>query len=458
MRYLRFLAFGLMGCNPPGGPPAAPPAAAPASSQASPSASSALRPLPTGSGAALEPTPPPGVTFEEDGHGTPLFGDLGHPNPPAAPCYGSRVYRGEIGKTAVTLRLAPSGDRLGGLGHYDLPGAAIELSGNFQGETFTLDEKGAGRFRGACDARTGRLTGTYELRGKKTPFSLAPRPAGEAPLHVATERLTVTSPVPPYCARLGRTTETQVLKEGICLPTDRKALAELQSESGAGLCSLELSAPRVFGLANPAAERDANAALTQDGYGYAAADIRAGVKRCPVGGEIKAGGGFSVVHNASDVLSVLFSGFVSEAGAAHGVLFGPDGVNVDLQSGRRLVITDLVTDEARFRDGILKCKGGDPDELTWGGKDALRKAPRWVVVPGGIAVVMGDLPPVMNGGQGKGPIASFAALAGRGLLRADSPVARLWAGVVPAAAGAPLCSAMLGSGEILALRRGAAAP
>ena len=81
-----------------------------------------------------------------------------------------------------------------------------------------------------------------------------------------------------------------------------------------------------------------------------------------------------------------------------------------------------------------------------------------MIVPSGIAVVIGDVPPIENGLQGQGPIASFASLAARRLLRADSPVARLWAGVAPAPQSAPFCQAMLGSGELLAIRGGPRCP
>ncbi|MEO7328855.1 MAG: hypothetical protein ABI193_09775 [Minicystis sp.] len=42
--------------------------------------------------------------------------------------------------------------------------------------------------------------------------------------------------------------------------------------------------------------------------------------------------------------------------------------------------------------------------------------------------------------------------AGRRLLRADSPVARLWAGVAPAGKDASLCPTSMGMGEILTAR------
>lgn len=221
------------------------------------------------------------------------------------------------------------------------------------------------------------------------------------------------------------------------------------SPDGAGGCSLDLDSPRVFGLATPGAERLANAALTHDSFAYAAADLRASVRRCPAGGETKIGGGFATVYNADEVLSVFFSGFVSQAEAAHPGIFGPETVTLDLRTGRRLSIGDLVSDEAAFREAILGCAGHDPEEYSWGTKDAFRKAPRWVVVPGGIAVVLGDVSPVMHGAGGTGPIASFAGLMARQLLRKDSPVARLWASEKPVSRDAPLCPTNLGRGEII---------
>jgi hypothetical protein len=126
---------------------------------------------------------------------------------------------------------------------------------------------------------------------------------------------------------------------------------------------------------------------------------------------------------------------------------------VDLATGKRLAIGEVVTDERAFHDAIMACDEGLREDLDWDPKGEFRKAPRWAVVPGGIAVVVGDVPPPKNGLQGRGPIASFASLARRKLLRADSPVARLWAGVAPAPEEEPFCPARLGVGEILSVRR-----
>jgi hypothetical protein len=454
MRVWRIVVVGLVGgwvagcaaASPVSSPP--PAASSPAPLVSAPPAASVLA---VASAAASPPAGPPGA-YQDDGEGTPLAGSLEAKNPPVAPCDLTRVYRGAIGKTPVTVQLSRNGEKLKGLAHYDLGGPAIELTGKVEGDAVRFEEKGGGRFGGTCNGKSGQLAGTYELKKKATPFELAPRVAGEAALHAVYEQVHVKSPVPPECVRLGRTTETKFIKGLICLPSDPKALAELQKENNTGLCSLELSSPRLFGLASPGAERLANALLTHDTFGYAAADVRASVQSCPVGNETTVSGGFSIVYNANDVLSLFFSGYVSQTQAAHGALFGPAPMVIDLQTGKRLVIGDLVSNEAAFRDAIVACIPDMTSEITWGTEDSYRKVPRWVVVPGGIAVVMGDLPPVMNGGQGRGPIASFAALAARGWLRQDSPVARLWAGVKPLARDAPLCPTSLGSGEILARR------
>lgn len=446
VRPLRLLSLALVGCS--AAPPAPPPApTVPALITIPPATASAS--------AAAPPAPPaaPEWVVDEDGKGTPISFDLDAAKVPEAPCFGERVYRGTIGKDHLTLKIATDGDRLSGLVHYDVAGSGIELSGKRRGDSFSIDEKGAGRFEGKCDPRTGRLAGDYALKGKKTAFSLAPRPQGEVAIHAVHDRVRVASPVPPYCAKLGRTTETKTVKEGYCLPSDPKALAALQEESGAGVCTLERSVPRVFGLATPGAERAANAALSLDALAEVSAEVRADVKRCPLGGEVKAGTSFSIAYNANDVLSAYLGGYVSAANAPHGANFGPEPVVVDLRTGSRLAIGDVVNDEAAFREAILACDERFRDDIEWGGKDSSLKAPRWVVVPGGIAVIVGTVPLVKNGMQGRGPIATFATLAQRKLLRADSPVARLWAGVTPAAKDAPFCQAMMGSGEILAVRQ-----
>lgn len=447
MRRSCLLALGVVGCSPA---PTALPAAAPELPAVVASASAA--PPPSASAAPAAPAAPEWVV-DDDGTGQKLLADPDDAGVPAAPCYGARVYRGAIAESRLTLRITADGGRLSGLAHYDVPGPGIAISGELRGDAFTLDERGAGRFEGKCVAATGALTGSYALKGKKTPFFLSPRPAGEAAIHLVRERLRVTSPAPSHCQKLGKTKESQVVKEGICLPTDPAALAALQEETGAGLCTLELRTPRLFGLANPAAERAANAALTHDGFGYASPELRAAVKRCPAGDETRISGGFTVLYNAGDVLTVSLAGSVNQANAAHAATFGPETVVVDLATGKRLAIGDVVTDEKAFHDAIVACDEWLREDVDWDPKGELRKAPRWAVVPGGLAVVVGDVPPIKNGMQGRGPIASFASLARRKLLRADSPVARLWAGVAPAQEGEPFCPARLGVGEILAVRR-----
>lgn len=449
------LALIVAGCSAAPAPPAPPSILLPAPVAEPASSAPAVVPSATASATAARPAEPEWVV-DEDGKGTPLTAGLDAAKLPPLPCWGERVYRGDIGKAPVTVKIATDGARLSGLAHYDVAGSALALSGTRRGDAFTIDEKGAGRFVGKCDPATGQLAGDYVLRGKLSAFSLAPRPSGEVAIHEVHEHLDVTSPVPAYCAKLGRTTETVTVKERFCLPTDPKALAALQEESSVGLCHLDLRAPRVFGLATPGAESLANAALSQDRFQYASREVRAEVKRCPLGGEMSTNGGFSLVYNADDVLSVYFSGFISQTNAAHGAAIGPEPVVVDLRSGKRLAIGDVVSDEAAFRTAILACYGDDED-IQWGG-DAVRSAPRWVVVPGGIAVVVGSVPPIKNGAQGRGPMASFASLLRHKLLRADSPVARLWAGVAPAAKDTPFCEAMMGWGEILAMRRRVPSP
>jgi hypothetical protein len=414
-----------------------------------PAVSAAPPPSAAPTPSAIAPAPPPAAGADEEGHGTPLFGRLDDPGLPDAPCDLTRVYRGTVGKSGLTLRLALRGEQIEGLAHYDLPGPPLTLSGSFQGGALVVQEKGGGRFEGHCDGKSGRLTGTYALKKSSSPFAFVPRPLGEAALHTVSERLRVQSPVPAYCKGLGRTTETTMTKGGMCLPTDPKALAELQRESDIGHCALDFTSPRVFGLESAAAERLAASTLAHDVFAASPVDVRALVKRCELNAEVQAGAGFSVVYNVNDVLSVFFWGSASEANAAHPAMLGPEGMTLDLKTGRALALADVVTDEGAFRDAILTCAGGDADTFGWGTKDASRKTARWVMAPGGIAVVGGDFAPIMHGAEGKGPIASFAALAARRLLRGDSPVARLWAGVTPAAMAAPLCPTRLGSDEIL---------
>ena len=90
-------------------------------------------PGPAPSASAIAEAPLPAAGADEEGHGTPLFGRLDDPKLPDAPCDLTRVYRGTVGKSSLTLRLALRGAQIEGLAHYDLPGPPLALSGSFQG-------------------------------------------------------------------------------------------------------------------------------------------------------------------------------------------------------------------------------------------------------------------------------------------------------------------------------------
>jgi hypothetical protein len=145
-----------------------------------------------------------------------------------------------------------------------------------------------------------------------------------------------------------------------------------------------------------------------------------------------------VLFDARGVITLTTNAWVDQTGAAHGASFGPAPIVIDTVARKRVVLADVVKDERAFHDALAACDGWDA-ELDWG-PDTFRKAPRFELDGDGVSIVMGDLAGPMHGMEGSGLHASFAALAGHGMLRADSPVARLWAGVKPAPGDAPLCS------------------
>ncbi len=65
--------------------------------------------------------------------------------------------------------------------------------------------------------------------------------------------------------------------------------------------------------------------------------------------------------------------------------------------------------------------------------------PSILVLPDGIAVLLRNQPTVSAGLSLRGPVIRWSALLRAGVLKASSPIARLWAGEKPLAAGEPAC-------------------
>jgi hypothetical protein len=137
---------------------------------------------------------------------------------------------------------------------------------------------------------------------------------------------------------------------------------------------------------------------------------------------------------------------------------------LDLETGRTVSLADVLVDEERlmaaardclpFYRSVVPAFFPSEEDFTahfgWKGKDAPMTRPLWVVVPGGIALLAVYGSKMEERLSGSGPVISFESLVRDRALRADSPVKRLWAGVPPAAAGAPRCTSVYQHGQLVA--------
>jgi hypothetical protein len=460
----------LAGCA-PGTPPAPPPP--PAEIPVAPSAT-ASTPPPAARPAAEEATRPLVVTS------TPLPEDLDQDTGPA-PCDFRRTYRGTVGKTPLTWSLHPAAagsDQVEGSGHYDRPGPAFVLTGTRTAASgaFVVSEKAGGVFRGECDAK-GTLKGEFSLQGKKTPFELRARPAGWPPLY-RTARHATQEPNHPLCKKQAKrdqmvvTSESDTGPEILCLPTNPVKKKELLTENDFLLCAVDERAYRVFGLADPAVEKRVNEQLGSSLYDAMRDEIRA----CHHRHRFFASS--SLVWAGPDLLVV--SGFHSDdQGGAHPMNNSDGSRAIDLRSGASIAL-DQILDPAALRPlagaclPLYEATSGGPrtvqvaarlppvtcsDEpgmarYLWGCSPDDRQDPAWTLLPAGIVIGAWGNPHVTAATDGWGPIVPWSVLRRAGILRANSPVAHLWAGV-PAAGPTDLpCEGAYEGGSLLAWRGG----
>ena len=72
------------------------------------------------------------------------------------------------------MRAARLLDPSGGQVHYDRPGTVLSVvKRQVDGQHIRFEEKGGGKFDGACGAKTGEVTGSYMLKGKTKSFELS---------------------------------------------------------------------------------------------------------------------------------------------------------------------------------------------------------------------------------------------------------------------------------------------
>lgn len=390
-----------------------------------------------------------------------------------APCDFARTYRGRMNDNGVTFSLKlDSTGQIRGTVHYDNADPALTVNGSVKMDAspsrtvqFTLAEQSGGTYTGTCDPKTGVLSGTFSGGNKfVAPFSLSPKPVEWPPLYRLT-RKHVTPPNHPACKRLGSKTEMKevFLNEDdygsriVCMPTDPKARKALEKDQDYTFgCTVEDSGVRVFGLDDAELEKKINGMLEYKGYED---DIQA-TKLC--------NGHYSVYMSASLIEAsagiLVISRFSSiDGGGMHPWNMVMSSIAVDLRQGKELALSDIVTDTNKLRDVTGEClsvyeyAGTDelsfdlPDEIEpkkcdpeaspvflWGCQEGYEE-PMWTLLPEGIVIGMRGNPHVSAIMDGTGPILPWDVLLRAGVLRADSPVARLWKGDKPAPADAQAC-------------------
>ena len=352
---------------------------------------------------------------------------------PPAPCDLARSYRGKVGEEALSVVLSRASATLHGSSAYDSGFGEIEISGSAQPDgTLTLAERKDGKdtavLHGRCASDTGILTGTWTQGSINRPFTLKPREAGGAPLGQRARRI------------------------------ERKAKG---SE-----CTWDVRSPAVFGLGD--AERTAriNGLLKVRFPAANDEEMERRVTTCAPGADNQVQGWYSVEANTRGLLSVVENGYAYLGPMVHGDFGAAEAaISVDVPSGRRLALTDVVTSSKALRPLVKSCmtllvakitgdewwwerelqgvpsdKDGEPAEETAKTfvPSSLRE-PMILVLPDGIAVLIHNQPTVAAQMALRGPVLRWGALLRAGVLKASSPAARLWAGEKPAAAGEPTC-------------------
>lgn len=387
----------------------------------------------------------------------------------AEPCDFDRSYRGSVGKTPLTVRLAPGGSpgSLTGEVHYDRAGPSLALEkGGFALPAVRFAERGGGLFEGSCDAATGRISGTFTSRGKAEHFELWPRPATWPPLYLISRKSVVFGNF-PGCGKVAKPkTVTMASIPGddygyaVCPPTDPKARRQALADGGVA-CTASESAPRVFGVPNATAiNRLLEAVSPYPGHARE-------IKKCWT---LHSHDSVTWVMYASADLLTVQTGRSEDYGGAHPMNSTDGGTAIDLRRAKRIALDEVVTDTNVLRDLTRTCawdylavegiekpgdvRGNPPSDpaecdeapvsqLTWDcdPKDPQKLGPMWALLGEGVAVLSHGHAHAMAVLDGRGPVISWAALARAGILKRGSPLEHLFQGVSPAAADAPACTA-----------------
>lgn len=267
---------------------------------------------------------------------------------------------------------------------------------------------------GRCDPTTGALTGSWVMKGDPKNLQFKPLPKGSMPI---VER------------RMERGTPSELS------------------------CSLSVDSPAVFGFGNSEKASRINAALKVRFYDHTDSDLAQMIDQCLAHKSIGAVmGWYSVEMNSQGVLSVLTNGIINIAPSVHSTWnAAARAVSIDAVTGKTLVLSDVVTSPRALRPLIKRCavamvetigindfelersiqgveadKNGDPVEPGAPFAPSSVHVPGFLVLPEGLAVLISGMGTVGAFLEQTGPILPWTALAKEGVLRKDSPVARIW--------------------------------
>jgi hypothetical protein len=322
------------------------------------------------------------------------------------PCAFSGSYRGVVAGAPVLVRLARVGPQITGRYFYEKGGIDIALRGASTGDAFSLSEgessKVTGTFEGRCDA-SGALAGQWKgAQGKTTAFSLVPIQPGKAV--AATKNFLF------------------------------RRKTKDQNPGPVADCTVKETWTELFGLEDAHVEESVN----QQGLGVVHPRLRPqelkDARTCESGFEIE----YSerIDPKPHDVASVVRTGYGMWDGAAHPNNFiDYAAYTLDLKTGKRSTAA-LVFAKDPTPIALHCFANGDDDSASYAANFSKEQ---FSIELTGIHFYGNGFGHAMSVATGQGPTVSFAILLRDGYLRKDSPFARLWETVKPAAKAAEQC-------------------
>ncbi len=350
-------------------------------------------------------------------------------------CSLERGFRGTIGpKLEVLARLERDGTAVHGHYLYTRVGTDLPLTGTLS-ETgaLTLVEGDAanpsGRFAGTCDA-DGHLRGNWGKPGEAQTlaFDLQPIDARDEVI-VATRRK-------------GRRFPPKA-KAGAPPPAGGFAFEPKEA------CTEDLAWPEIFGARSPQDELTINQALTNDRWVLPESSGGAQLRACLVGERATASRKFEVLLNRSGIFAVRQQEVARYEGGTHPWDPGVETwLAFDTRTGAAITKKDVLPSAkpaaAALGKLLDRCLVAYVKDVVGGDAAALPEM-RERVSLGNLALLVlpadrglhfaatGYAPPARVL-EGEGPTIIWAALVAAGVLPSEGPVARVWAGVKPAAA------------------------